>query len=89
MRFLCGTAREIKQVLRLVVADPRVKAVLKGKNRFKVKTPNGFCDLLLHVLLCVEIDGTSVEHICNSTSDFDQMGLFEEIDTICVCIVKA
>ena len=43
MRFLCFTAKQIKAVLKRIIADPRVKAVLKGKNRFKVKTPNGFC----------------------------------------------
>ncbi len=64
MRFLCGTAKDIKKVLKRILADPRVKAVLKGKNRFRVKTPNGFCDLLLHILMCVEVNGTSVEHVC-------------------------
>lgn len=66
MRFMCNTAEEIRQVLAKVLADPRVKAVLNGKNRFAVKTANGFCDLLLHVLISVEANGERVliEHVC-------------------------
>ena len=30
MRFLCTTAKQIKAVLKRVIADPRVKCVLKG-----------------------------------------------------------
>ena len=68
MRFVCNTAGEIQQVLAKVLAHSFVKAVLKGKNRFAVKTANGFCDLLLHVLISVdmEVGGSRVlvEHVC-------------------------
>ena len=50
MRFVCGTAEEIIMVLEELKGDERIIAFLSAKNRFKNKTANGFCDLLLQVL---------------------------------------
>jgi len=68
MKFMCGTAAEIQRVLAAVLAHPQVKVVLKGKNRFKHKTPNGFCDFMLQVVFEATVAGGGktmvVRHNC-------------------------
>jgi hypothetical protein len=58
--FMCESATTVKQVVERLVADPRVKVVLKFKNRFKNPTPSGFCDMMLQIVFAAG----SVVHVC-------------------------
>jgi tetratricopeptide (TPR) repeat protein len=59
--LLCDSAEQIEAVVELLVADERVKVVVKFKNRFKKSTPNGFCDMLLQIVFN---DGGGISHVC-------------------------
>jgi hypothetical protein len=58
--LLCDSAEQIEAVVKLFVADKRVKVIITFKNRFKNPTPNGFCDMLLHFVFS---DG-GIKHVC-------------------------
>jgi hypothetical protein len=68
MKFMGGTAAEIQRVLAAVLAHPQVKVVLKGKNRFKHKTPNGFCDFMLQVVFEATMRGEARLWWCRTTA---------------------
>ena len=63
--LICDAPVAIEQVVKRLIDDPRVLAVLKGKNRFKKPTPSGFRDILVQLQMRFELeDGRTVVHIC-------------------------
>jgi tetratricopeptide (TPR) repeat protein len=59
--LVCDSAEQIEAVVKLLVADKRVKKVIKFKNRFKNPTPNGLCDMLVQIVFS---GGGNISHVC-------------------------
>ena len=59
-KFVCKSGTSMKKVVALLEKDPRIKATLNFKNRFRNPTANGYGDYLLHVVFQAGI----LVHVC-------------------------
>lgn len=65
MTFDCNTGDEVAAIVAAIKANPHVVQTIKGKNRCKNPTANGFFDIMMQVLFQFELgDGVTVEHVC-------------------------
>ena len=65
MTFDCDTGDEVVAIVAAIKASPHVIHTIKGKNRCKNPTANGFFDIMMQVLFQFELgDGSTVEHVC-------------------------
>ena len=65
MTFDCDTVEEVAGVVAAVKSNSHVLHTIKGKNRCRHPTANGFFDIVMHVCFQFEVGGDiAVEHVC-------------------------
>ena len=65
MTFDCAAGTEVAAIVAAIKASPHVVHTIKGKNRCKNPTANGFFDIMMQVLFQFEVGGgVTVEHVC-------------------------